>query len=157
MKRGLAEKEMAEIIQLKNDWIGTIEGIRIGKIISIKKGNIFVDYQDNPLGYIRARSIANVKFTDEDRDVLLMFEKNDPRFPIILGIVHDQAIIKEDTKEVFVDGEKIVFDAEKEIELRCGKGTLTIKKDGKIIIKGTQIVSRANKVNKIKGASVQIN
>jgi hypothetical protein len=50
-----------------------------------------------------------------------------------------------------------VFDAKDEIQLRCGKSSVTLRKDGKIEIKGTQIVSRASGVNRIKGASVAIN
>jgi len=51
----------------------------------------------------------------------------------------------------------MVFNAEKEIELCCGKSSLIMKKDGRIVIKGIQLVSRASGVNKIKGAAVRIN
>ena len=41
--------------------------------------------------------------------------------------------------------------------VRCGESSLTMKRDGKIVVKGRTIVSRASRVNKIKGGSVAIN
>lgn len=49
------------------------------------------------------------------------------------------------------------FYAKAKIELRCGKSSLTMDREGKVIIKGAQLVSRASGVNKIKGAAVKIN
>ena len=46
---------------------------------------------------------------------------------------------------------------EKEIVLECGEGSITIRKDGKIVIKGTHLLSRAAGVNRIKGGQVNIN
>ena len=47
--------------------------------------------------------------------------------------------------------------AETKIELRCGRSSLSMSKDGKIVLKGEELVSRARRVNKIKGAAVKIN
>jgi hypothetical protein len=60
-------------------------------------------------------------------------------------------------KDIFIDGKKLVLNAQEEIMLCCGEGSIVIKKGGKIILKGTEIVSRASRTNKIKGASVAIN
>ena len=51
----------------------------------------------------------------------------------------------------------MIFQADEEIVLRCGLGSLTIRANGHIVVKGTKVVSRASEVNKIRGASVQIN
>jgi hypothetical protein len=50
-----------------------------------------------------------------------------------------------------------VIEGRDEVVLRCGQGSITLRADGKIVIKGTQLVSRASDTNKIRGASVQIN
>jgi len=47
--------------------------------------------------------------------------------------------------------------AEREIVLRCGEASLTLTRAGKIILRGTYLLSRSSGVNKIKGGSVQIN
>ncbi len=54
-------------------------------------------------------------------------------------------------------GKKIYIEAGDEIQLKCGGGTILIDKRGKIVVRGTEIVSRARRSNKIKGASVAIN
>ncbi|MCC6418741.1 MAG: hypothetical protein IT429_10940, partial [Gemmataceae bacterium] len=49
------------------------------------------------------------------------------------------------------------FDAKEEIVLRCGKSSITLRKDGKVVVLGAEVVSRASGTNKIKGAAVRIN
>ncbi|MGH7496389.1 MAG: hypothetical protein ACREOO_28905 [bacterium] len=55
------------------------------------------------------------------------------------------------------DFREIKFNAKEKIELRCGQSVLLMNKDGKIVLKGTSITSRASGPQKIKGATVQIN
>jgi hypothetical protein len=52
---------------------------------------------------------------------------------------------------------EIKINAEEKIELRCGNSALMMSKDGKIVIRGTNVTSRASATQKIKGATVQIN
>jgi hypothetical protein len=104
---------------------------------------------------------------DKSKEILLTFENGNPQLPIIIGLIQMQPVITETLKEVLLnrenvkdislDGERIIFDAKKEIVLRCGEGSVKIRQDGKIIVKGTNIVSRAKATNKIKGAAVNIN
>lgn len=56
-----------------------------------------------------------------------------------------------------IDGKTVRFTARDEIVLQCGPGSITLRKDGKIVIKGTHLVSRATGSNRIKGGSVNIN
>ncbi len=55
------------------------------------------------------------------------------------------------------DVREIKLNATYKIELRCGQSSLTMNKDGKVMIKGAQVTSRARGVNKVKGGSVLIN
>lgn len=52
---------------------------------------------------------------------------------------------------------RLTLDATENLELRCGESSLTMNREGKVVLKGEQIVSRARGVNKIKGAAVKIN
>lgn len=56
-----------------------------------------------------------------------------------------------------VDGKRIKITAEEEIMLSCGEGSIHIMKDGKIALRGTDLISRASRINKIRGAAVRIN
>ncbi|MBA2479301.1 MAG: hypothetical protein H0V44_01460 [Planctomycetes bacterium] len=53
--------------------------------------------------------------------------------------------------------DSVVIEAVADLTLRCGEGSITIRKDGKILIRGTDLVSHAKRLNRIKGASVAIN
>lgn len=59
--------------------------------------------------------------------------------------------------EARVDGRKVVLHADCEILIECGASSIMLRKDGKIILKGTEIVSRASGRHKIRGASIEIN
>ncbi len=141
-----------------------ILGIRIGEIVSITDENIKIDYPDNPYEPMSARTIIDISIEDKGRKALLVFENGDPNLPIIIGLLKERIsafmeyiVDKEETVDIIKDGERIVFDAEKEIELKCGKSSILMKKDGKIVIKGRELISRASEANKIKGAYVNIN
>ena len=43
------------------------------------------------------------------------------------------------------------------IELRCGRASLIMEKDGRITLRGTRVVSHASGTNRIRGGSVQLN
>jgi hypothetical protein len=145
----------------------------VGVIVQVtKQGRALVDYPGNRTGPIEARSIVTAlakheSRSHESRPVLLVFENGDRSLPIIVGFVHDTlypptprdevALTTEQLHEIIIDGKKVVFDAREEITLRCGKSSVTLRKDGKVVIKGTHLVSRSSGLNKIKGASVAIN
>jgi hypothetical protein len=59
--------------------------------------------------------------------------------------------------EVESDGERVVVSAEREIVFQCGEASITLTKAGKILLRGTYLLSRSSGVNRIKGGSVQIN
>ncbi len=53
--------------------------------------------------------------------------------------------------------DELVIEARQSITLRVGDGSITIREDGKILIKGKDLVSHAKRLNRIRGGSVQIN
>lgn len=59
--------------------------------------------------------------------------------------------------EARVDGKRVVIEGQDEVVLSCGKASITLGRNGKVIIKGVQLESSAAGVNRIKGGSVQIN
>jgi hypothetical protein len=56
-----------------------------------------------------------------------------------------------------LQGGDIVIDAGEELTLRCGEASIRITRDGKIVIRGEHILSRAKGTQRIKGGSVAIN
>jgi hypothetical protein len=53
--------------------------------------------------------------------------------------------------------DNLTIEVGKSLVLKCGDGSITIRADGKILIKGKDLVSHAQRVNRIKGGSVAIN
>jgi hypothetical protein len=52
---------------------------------------------------------------------------------------------------------ELVLEARSALTLRVGDGSIEIRADGKILIKGSDLVSHATRVNRIKGGAVAIN
>lgn len=59
--------------------------------------------------------------------------------------------------EALVDGQRVVLDASQEIVLRCGDASITLRRNGRIVLKGVHIETSASGTNRIKGGSVKIN
>jgi hypothetical protein len=53
--------------------------------------------------------------------------------------------------------DQLLLEAKKGLVLRVGEGSITIRADGKILIKGKDLVSHAKRMNRIKGGSVSLN
>ena len=53
--------------------------------------------------------------------------------------------------------DELVLEAKHSLTLRVGEGSITIREDGKILIKGKDLVSHAQRLNRIKGGAVSIN
>lgn len=51
----------------------------------------------------------------------------------------------------------LVLDANKSVTLQCGEGSITLRGDGKVLIQGKDIVSRAEVTNRVQGAAVAFN
>ena len=117
-------------------------------------GSPIVDFSGNELGPIPARTaIASASAGDT---VLLVFDGGDPTRPIIVGIVRDR-FEKSHPQRLKIAAKEIIVEGTEEVSLRCGESSLILRKDGKAILKGREVLSRASRSNRIKGATVQIN
>jgi hypothetical protein len=145
-------------------------GVVIGRIVGYQdRGMPLVDFRANPTDApLEARSIVTLGAKDVGRDAALTFEGGDPQKPIVMGLIqHPEGQHPElpgvissgspNPMEMQVDGERIVFTAEREIVLKCGKASITLTRAGKVLIRGAYLLSRSSGVNRIKGGSVQIN
>ncbi|HYK91730.1 MAG TPA: DUF6484 domain-containing protein [Acidobacteriota bacterium] len=119
-------------------------------------------------GPVGALSVVTLDRDAVGRSVALQFEEGDRRKPVILGVIQSPIDAVQHLSEeqpgsapkrvdVELDGDRLVFTADKEIVLRCGKSSITLTRAGKIIIRGAYLLSRSSGVNRIKGGSVQIN
>jgi hypothetical protein len=126
----------------------------VGRLWALDKGGPVVRFDAAPGGAVPARSVVSLCTADVGREVVLLFEQNDPARPLVMGLV--QAPRPEPVRTE-VDGEKLVFTAEREIVLRCGEASITLTRAGKVLIEGAYVLTKAAGLNRIKGAAVQIN
>ena len=95
--------------------------------------------------------------------VVVLFEQGDVRRPIVVGVLQGSGVplpaapMPAPLVSAQVDDERIVLTAEREIVLKCGEASLTLTRAGKVLIKGTYVLSQSNGRNKITGATVEIN
>jgi hypothetical protein len=59
--------------------------------------------------------------------------------------------------EARVDGRRVIIEGQDEVVLKCGDAIITLRRDGKLILRGTYVETHAKGVNRIKGGSVKIN
>jgi hypothetical protein len=59
--------------------------------------------------------------------------------------------------EADVDGRRVRIIAKDEIVLECGQASVTLRRNGRIIIRGTYVETHSDGTNRIKGGQVRIN
>jgi len=158
--------------------------IILGILISIDPlGQPLVDFPLNPnKSPITAITTLVLKAHHVSRQVALLFNKADLSQPIVIGLIHSplQAMldnfqqnqestsnIKEskqvelaanlDADNVSVDGKTITFEAKDKMVFKCGQSSITLTKEGKVLIRGKYLLNRSSGVNRIMGGSVQVN
>lgn len=150
---------------------GTVPGtgVTIGRVADVDKmGCVTIAYESAALGRSPRQATSMIALTarDQGRRAVIAFGDGRPESPIVLGLVQEPldellAVTRGDANrqemDAQVDDERIELKAEREIVLRCGESSITLHKDGRILIRGKHIVSRASGPNRIKGSSIQLN
>ena len=59
--------------------------------------------------------------------------------------------------DALVDGKRVKIVGADEIVLECGKASITLRRNGKVVIRGAYVETCSEGTNRIKGAAVRIN
>jgi len=113
---------------------------------------------------------AEVETAIETRQpVVLVFEGGDRTRPLIIGFIEPleaeppragEQISDASGRpaiEADVDGRRVKVTAEEEIVLQCGSASLTLRRNGRVIIRGTYLESHSDGTNRIKGGQILLN
>jgi hypothetical protein len=83
------------------------------------------------------------------------------RVPVVVGVMlapgDEPSEASAPTVDLVIDRKRIVFTAQQEVVLRCGKASIRLSSDGKVVVEGADVVSSARRVNRIRGGAVKIN
>lgn len=107
-----------------------------------------------------ARTTTHLVPADIGGEVLIVFDGNVPERPVIIGVIRDRQGVAEGGRDVFhveADGRRLSVQACRELVLRCGAASITLDSSGRITLRGRQIVSHADGLNRIRGGSVHLN
>lgn len=135
----------------------TVDGLVLACVSGLPAEGARVAFtlQDRPCEAV-ARSLIPLHPGDIGATVVLMFEAGKAARPVVIGRLQGAAP-GPPPPEVTADGERVEITAASEVVLRCGKASLTLARSGKIVLRGTYILSRSSGPNRIKGGSVQLN
>lgn len=138
----------------------------IGKLVGWVDGAGPVVAFEGAQGPIAARTIVPL---DADvvaqaiaagREVLLAFDGDRADAPIILGWLEPTTPASTPggaSVDATVDGKRVVIQGSDEIVLQCGLASITLRRNGRVVIRGVEVESRARGTNKVRGGSVLIN
>jgi hypothetical protein len=148
---------------------------RVGWIAGASaQGGPLVDFSGNTAGPLKAASTVQATPRDLEaaaqrrQPVVLLFDGGDLRSPIVIGFVVTTApaaeplVLPEATLPALpevaqVDGKRVCIEGQDEIVLSCGEASITLRRNGKIILRGTYLESHSEGTNRIKGGAVQVN
>ena len=155
-------------------------GVVVGRLLAGSSPAVpLVDFDGNQSGPLRARTtiqldaLAMNEAVSTAAGAVLVFENGDPTLPIVTGLLQREkrASLLEDLlvsprspssttkqpREAKLDGERVVLEGKHEIVLKCGDASITLRRDGKVILRGAYIETNARGINRIKGGAVKIN
>lgn len=149
-----------------------LAGARIGRVLGRgEAGTIRVEFAGGP-GPLSARTTIALRDDEvaraarEGRGAVLLFEEGDPARPIVVGLVQSptpqldavlEAKLPGAPRVARVDGERVDIEGREEVVLRCGKASLTLRRDGLVLVRGVNIRTVASGVQKIRGGKIEIN
>ena len=102
-------------------------------------------------------------------EVVLVFEQADRTRPLIVGFIENLAphpapsVFQTEPShpaqviEADVDGRRVRLTAQDEIVLVCGSASITLRRNGRVVIRGAYVETHSDGTNRIKGGQVQIN
>lgn len=148
---------------------------RVGALVDIAGGAPWVEFPGSG-GRIRARTLVPLTAADlaaagGRAEVVLLFDDGDPTRPIVAGLLQPEvatpaldAVLAGDPapdgpppEVAEVDGKRVVIEGKDEVVLRCGPASITLRRSGRIIVRGLQVETHAEGTNRIKGGTVKIN
>jgi len=153
--------------------------VKVGRLLPASKpGALVVDFEGNGAGPLAARSVLALdhemirKALAARQQVVLLFENEDPKLPIVAGLLSPDpgasllgslldppaaAPAPAPQTEARLDGKRVVLEGDEEVTLRCGEASITLRRDGKLVLRGAYIETTAKGLNRIRGGAVKIN
>jgi hypothetical protein len=135
----------------------------LGRLVRWDEGGPLVELDASARNPVRARLMGSGSVRPRDvpaggQDVVLLVDPRPAHPPIVLGFLRRLGDdVSSHELEARIDGRRVEIDARDEIVLRCGEASITLRRNGRIVIHGMHVETKARGLNRIKGGSVAIN
>lgn len=138
----------------------------IGTLVGISASGVpLVEFPGNHSGPQEALSAVQLTCKDEartyiGREVMLHLETEGDRI-VLMSILHERLVADRQDSTRLQSGSQnkksLHLEADSELRLSCGKSSLVMKQNGKVLLKGIDIVSHAESRQRIVGGEIKIN
>ncbi|MFO0619526.1 MAG: DUF6484 domain-containing protein [Polyangiaceae bacterium] len=133
---------------------------RRARIVALsEQGRILVDIGGSVVPAAISTSACETELLAAVRasaEVLVLFVDDDPAQPVIVGLLRDRLVLDESTERMPI-ARSLDFGATSAIRLRAGEASMELSADGRVEIRGLEVVSVAEGTNQVIGGSVKIN
>jgi hypothetical protein len=86
--------------------------------------------------------------------VLVLSPENPEQNGLVLGRIGRYRLPQNQTNQ---PADHVVFEAKETLTLKCGESSVNLRKDGKLMIRGKDVLTRAKRSQRIKAGTVAIN
>lgn len=145
----------------------TPNGVALGQVVSVSEEAIRVRLPDHSNAEFFARTLCPLPDDWQNRECAVLFENGDLGRPLIMGFLLTPQVAPPEIpqslpqsipdKELFINGERLILNADSELELRCGESVILLQRDGRIEIRGNYITSQATATQRLRGGSIHMN
>lgn len=146
-------------------------GAIVGSVVAFEHGEVRVTFAGTtyPVAarvFVGIDDAALKRAAEEQSEAVLLFEDGDPSRPLLIGLLRSAAplvdallagLLVDEEKVARIDGKRVTIEGKEEVVLQCGKASLTLRRDGKVELRGVNVVTQADQVHKIRGGKVQVN
>jgi len=140
---------MSSLKDKRSSRTDAVPTVTVGRLAAIAEdGAPMVEFSGSPLP-VRAMATARFDTVRPGAAMALVFIDGDRTRPLVIGVIEQE--------ESPAAAERLTLSHTREIVLQCGRASIVLTRAGKVLVRGAYLSLRSSGMQRITGASVQIN
>lgn len=129
-------------------------GHEVGTLVRVTPGgDLWIRRPSLPCSR-RVRSVVPLSVSDLGKDVLILCAPTKNGEDIVIGCFVEAT---PPPNSVEIDGQHIELEGRRSISMRCGKANIELRADGRIMLNGENITTKAKQANRLLGGTIYLN